>query len=228
MQLLPLILLIASIFSSGLQARDKPGTYMGRPLADVMGPAGIEWLERENREAEERLSILVSALPLKPGMQIADLGAGSGVITRMMAPRVLPGGTVYAVDIQQEMLDRLAQQNEKAGIKNIKTVLGSFKSPKLPSDSIDLVLMVDVYHEFSHPFEMMKSTSEALKKGGWVALVEYRGEDPKVPIKADHKMTLAQIRKEMSRKELNLEFVRVDNSLPRQHLVFFRKRQATN
>jgi ubiquinone/menaquinone biosynthesis C-methylase UbiE len=197
---------------------------MGRELADVMGPAGIEWLERENREAEERLSILVKALPLKAGMQVADLGAGSGVITRMMAPKVLPGGTVYAVDIQQEMLDRLKAQNDKAGVKNIKTVLGAIKSPRLPPASIDLVLMVDVYHEFSHPFEMMKSTSEALKKGAWVALVEYRGEDPKVPIKANHKMTLAQIRKEFARKELNLEFVRVDNSLPRQHLVFFKKR----
>jgi len=228
MQSLPLILVIWNLIIPNLIARDKAGTYMGRPLADVMGPAGIEWLERENREAEERLSILVSALPLKPGMQIADLGAGSGVITRMMAPRVLPGGTVYAVDIQKEMLNRLEQQNEKAGIRNIKTVLGTFKSPKLPPDSIDLVLMVDVYHEFSHPFEMMKSTSEALKKGGWMAIVEYRGEDPKVPIKADHKMTLAQIRKEMGQKELNLEFVRVDNRLPRQHLVLFKKRHAPN
>ncbi len=224
MHRLPSIILVWSLLSTGLLARDNSKTYMGRELADVMGPAGIEWLERENREAEERLSILVSALPLKPGMQVADLGAGSGVIARMMAPKVLPGGTIHAVDIQQEMLDRLTQQNEKAGIKNIKTVLGSFKSPKLPAGSIDLVLMVDVYHEFSHPFEMMKSTSEALKKGGWVALVEYRGEDPKVPIKADHKMTLAQIRKELGRKELNLEFVRVDDRLPRQHLVFFKKR----
>ncbi len=224
MHRLPSIILVWSLLSTGLLARDNSKTYMGRELADVMGPAGIEWLERENREAEERLSILVPALPLKPGMQVADLGAGSGVIARMMAPKVLPGGTIHAVDIQQEMLDRLTQQNEKAGIKNIKTVLGSFKSPKLPAGSIDLVLMVDVYHEFSHPFEMMKSTSEALKKGGWVALVEYRGEDPKVPIKADHKMTLAQIRKELGRKELNLEFVRVDDRLPRQHLVFFKKR----
>jgi ubiquinone/menaquinone biosynthesis C-methylase UbiE len=157
-------------------------------------------------------------------MHVADLGAGSGVITRMIAPKILPGGIVHAVDIQQAMLDRLKELNEKAGVKNIKTVLGGMKSPKLPPGSIDLVLMVDVYHEFSHPFEMMKSTSEALKKGGWVALVEYRGEDPKVPIKANHKMTLTQIRKEMKRKELNLEFVRVDNRLPRQHLVFFRKR----
>lgn len=224
MQRLSYILLVWSLVTTSLLARDNSKTYMGRELADVMGPGGIEWLERENREAEERLSILVSALPLKPGMQVADLGAGSGVITRMMAPKVLPGGTIYAVDIQQEMLDRLTEQNKKSGVKNIKTILGTIKSPKLPPASIDLVLMVDVYHEFSHPFEMMKSTSEALKKGGWVALVEYRGEDPKVPIKEDHKMTLAQIRKELGRKELNLQFVRVDNSLPRQHLVLFKKR----
>jgi ubiquinone/menaquinone biosynthesis C-methylase UbiE len=197
---------------------------MGRDLAGVMDPAGIEWLERESRESEERLTLLVAALQLKPGMQVADIGAGSGVITRMMAPKVLPGGTIFAVDIQQEMLDRLTQENRKAGLNNVKTILGSFQSPKLPPGSQDLVLMVDVYHEFSHPFEMMKSISKALTKGGLVALVEYRGEDPKVPIKADHKMTLEQIRKELGRKELNLEFVRIDKRLPRQHLVFFIRR----
>ncbi|WP_141735189.1 class I SAM-dependent methyltransferase [Oligoflexus tunisiensis] len=224
MRRLLVLLLLGSLVSPGLYARDTSKTYMGRELADVMGPGGIDWLERDSRESEEKLTALVGALPLKPGMQVADLGAGSGVITRLMASRVLPGGMIHAVDIQQEMLDRLTQQNQKMGIKNVKTVLGSIKSPKLPPGTIDLVLMVDVYHEFSHPFEMMKSTSEALKKGGLVALVEYRGEDPKVPIKKKHKMTLAQIRKEMGRKELNLEFVRVDNSLPRQHLVFFKRR----
>ncbi|HYX38553.1 MAG TPA: class I SAM-dependent methyltransferase, partial [Oligoflexus sp.] len=213
------ILLLGCLHSPGLWAGSAAKTYMGRELADVMGPAGIEWLERDSRESEERLTLLMTALALKPGMQVADIGAGSGVITRMMASRVLPGGMIYAVDIQQEMLDRLTQENTKAGIKNVKPVLGGIKSPKLPPGSQDLILMVDVYHEFSHPFEMMKSTTEALKKGGLLALVEYRGEDPKVPIKADHKMTVAQIRKEMGRKELNLEFVRVDSSLPRQHLV---------
>jgi len=224
MRQLPYIFMVWSLFTSGIFAEVPPKTYMGRELAGVMGPAGIEWLERESRESEERLTLLVAALKLKPGMKVADIGAGSGVITRMMAPKVLPGGTIYAVDIQQEMLDRLTQENVKAGLKNVKTVLGGFQSPKLPPGSQDLVLMVDVYHEFSHPFEMMKSISEALKKGGLVALVEYRGEDPKVPIKADHKMTLDQIRKELGRKELNLEFVRVDSRLPRQHLVFFKRR----
>lgn len=224
MRRLPLILLIWSLFTGGLLAGSSAKTYMGRELADVMGPGGIDWLERDSRESEEKLTLLIAALPLKPGMQVADIGAGSGVITRMMAPKVLPGGTVFAVDIQQEMLDRLMQQNEKAGIKNVKTVLGGMKSPKLPPASLDLVLMVDVYHEFSYPFEMLKSISEALKKGGLLALVEYRGEDPKVPIKAEHKMTVAQIRKEFGRKELNLQFVRVDSSLPRQHLVFFKRR----
>lgn len=213
------------LVSSSLSfAKSADKVYMGRELADVMGPAGIAWLERDQRESEERLTTLVNTLPLKPGMQVADVGAGSGVIARMMAPRVLPGGIIYAVEIQQEMLDRLLKEAGRVGIKNIKPILGSEKTPKLPPASIDLVLMVDVYHEFSYPFEMMRSIGEALKKGGWVALVEYRGEDPEVPIKADHKMTLAQIRKEMGRPELNLEFVRVENSLPRQHLVLFRKR----
>ncbi|MDQ3235716.1 MAG: class I SAM-dependent methyltransferase, partial [Pseudobdellovibrionaceae bacterium] len=171
------ILLLGCLLSPALWAGSAAKTYMGRELANVMGPAGIEWLERDSRESEERLTLLMTALALKPGMQVADIGAGSGVITRMMASRVLPGGMIYAVDIQQEMLDRLTQENAKAGIKNVKPVLGGIKSPKLPAGSQDLILMVDVYHEFSHPFEMMKSTTEALKKGGLLALVEYRGED---------------------------------------------------
>lgn len=199
-------------------------TYMGRTLADVMGPEGIAWLERENREAEERISKLIAALPLKPGLQVADVGAGSGVLSRLMAPRLLPGGMVYAVDIQQDMLDRINQENKAKGITNIRTILGGMKSPKLPPGSIDLVLMVDVYHEFDHPFEMLKSISESLKKGGMIALVEYRGEDPEVPIRAEHKMTLEQIRKEFARPELRLSWTRVESSLPRQHLVFFSRR----
>lgn len=220
-----LSMLLSILSTAGLSfARAPDKSYMGRELADVMGPAGIEWLERDNREAEEKLTTLVNALPLKPGMQVADIGAGSGVIARMMAPKVLPGGLVHAVEIQDQMIARLEKEAKKAGIKNIKPVLGTEKTPRLAPASIELALMVDVYHEFSYPFEMMLSISEALKKGGWVALVEYRGEDPSVPIKASHKMTLAQIRKELGRPELGLEFVRVESSLPRQHLVFFKKR----
>lgn len=219
-----LLIIFSSVlgFPPGAAAVQK--TYMGRKLADVMGPAGIAWLERDQRESEERISLLVKALQLNPGMQVADIGAGSGTISRLMAPEVLPGGTVFAVDIQQEMLDRLVKEARARGLTNIQAIRSTDQSVALQPDSIDLALMVDVYHEFSYPFEMLQSLSAALKKGGILALVEYRGEDPKVPIKAEHKMTLAQIRKEFSRKELHLEWTRVDTRLPRQHLVFFTRK----
>ncbi len=199
-------------------------SYMGRELADVMGPQGIDWLERDKREAEERVSQLIAALPLKAGMQVADIGAGSGTISRLMAPKVLPGGIIFAVDIQQEMIDSLLKSNEKFEIKNIQPVLGTSVSTTLKPASIDLALMVDVYHEFNNPFAMLKNISEALKKGGLLVLVEYRGEDPKVPIRAEHKMTLTQIRKEFERKEFKFDWLKLDPRLPRQHIVFLSKR----
>ena len=208
-------------FSASVSAKD---TYMGRELADVMGPGGMDWLERDNRESEERVSELIAAMALKPGMQVADIGAGSGLLSRMMSPKVLPGGTIHAVDIQQEMLDRLSKQSAAAGIKNIKPILGTTVSTKLKPASVDVALMVDVYHEFNNPLVMLKNISDALKKGGTSVLVEYRGEDPNVPIREQHKMTLKQIKKEFGRKELGLQWLRVDSRLPRQHIVFFEKR----
>lgn len=198
--------------------------YMGREIASVMGFGGVHWLERNTREAEEGISQLVEALDLKPGQVVADIGAGSGVIAIPMAAKLQAGGKVIAVDIQKEMLQRLVQNAKKKGIKNIQPVLGSIDNPKLAAGTVDLIIMVDVYHEFSHPYEMMLALSKALKPGGQLALVEYRGEDPKVPIKELHKMTLQQIRKELAPAEFQLEFVRIDSSLPRQHLVFFRKK----
>ncbi len=206
---------------SALQA--GPQSYMGRELAAVMGPGGIDWLERESRESEEKISQLIKTLPLKPGMNVADIGAGSGTLSRLMAPALIPGGTVLAVDIQKEMLDALLKKAKAQGIKNIKPVLGTDKDPKLAAASIDLVLMVDVYHEFSHPFEMLLAISKALRPGSILALVEYRGEDLKLAIKAEHKMTLEQIKKEFSLPELKLKWKALDSSLPRQHLVFFTK-----
>lgn len=204
-----------------VQASGK--VYMGRPIAEVMGAGGVDWLERDEREEEERLSLLIKALDLKPGMKVADIGAGSGTISRLMAPRVLPKGTVFAVDIQKEMLAALTQKAKKDGILNITPILGHVDRSELPPQSVDLAIMVDVYHELSHPYEMMKDLSRILKPGGILALVEYRGEDPKVPIKELHKMTLAQIKKELGLKEFGLSFKRVDTRLPRQHLVFFEK-----
>lgn len=197
--------------------------YQGRQIAEVMGAAGIPWLERETRQSEEDIKSLVDALGLKPGMVVADVGAGSGVLSIKMAQKLGKGGKVVALDIQEKMLKALARKTKKQNIKNIILKQNSIKSMKLPANSIDLALMVDVYHEFSHPHEMLKSLFTCLKPGGRIALVEYRGEDPKVPIKKLHKMTLKQIYKEFNHPDFPYKLLDVYKKLPRQHLVFFKK-----
>jgi ubiquinone/menaquinone biosynthesis C-methylase UbiE len=197
--------------------------YMGRELAQVMSFHGAPWLERPEREEEERLTKLVNLLKLKPGQSVCDLGAGSGVITLMMAARVGETGKVYAVDIQQEMLDLLADKTNRLGLKQVELVLGTEKDPKLPPESVDLLLMVDVYHEFSFPYEMILEISKAMKPGGRVVFVEYRLEDPKVPIKLVHKMSQAQVKKEMSPPEFGLKWKETIGTLPRQHVIVFEK-----
>ncbi|WP_339729731.1 methyltransferase domain-containing protein [uncultured Gimesia sp.] len=197
--------------------------YRGREIARVMGYQGAPWLERISREQEERLSLLPKALKLQPGMAIADIGAGSGVISVILAEHVSPGGKVYAVDVQQEMLDLLAKKLQKVGVENIQPVLGTQKAPGLKPESIDLAIMVDVYHEFEFPYEMMLEISKALKPKGRVVLVEYRKEDPAVPIKLVHKMSEAQAKKEVSRPELNLKWQQTIGVLPRQHILVFEK-----
>lgn len=197
--------------------------YMEREIAHVMGFAAAPWLERPQREQEEQLSKMVKSLSLKPGMVVADIGAGSGRISLMMAKEVSPKGRVRAVDIQPEMLNLLAQKLEEQEIRNIDLVLGTTKSPKLRERSIDLAIMVDVYHEFSYPYEMMLGISRALKPGGRVAFVEFRKEDPDVPIKLLHKMTEAQVKKEMSRPELGLKWKETIGVLPWQHIVVFER-----
>lgn len=200
--------------------------YLGREIAQVMGHQGIAWLERPEREEEERLSLLMDGLRLAPGMVVADIGAGSGVIARMIAHRVGPEGTVLAVDIQQEMLDALTARSRLAGIRNIEPVLGTVKSPRLPPESVDLAVMVDVYHEFAFPYEMLREIARALKPGGRVAFVEYRLEDPEVPIKLVHKMSEAQVKLEALQPEFGLEWVETYGKLPRQHVVIFRRRMV--
>lgn len=199
--------------------------YFGREIAMVMGYQAADWLERPEREEEERLSLLVKELKLKPGHVVADIGAGSGVITIMMARKVGKSGKVYAVDIQPQMLQLLGDKLANLGIKNIERVLCTDKSPKLPAESIDLALMVDVYHEFEFPFETILELSKALKPGGRVAFVEYRGEDPDVPIKLVHKMTEAQVKKEIEQPEFGLKWKETIKSLPRQHIVIFERTQ---
>jgi len=197
--------------------------YMGRELAMVMSFHGAPWLERREREEEERLSVLVSHLGLKPGMVVADVGAGSGVISLMMAHEVGEKGKVIAIDIQQEMLDLLGDKIKNADIKNVELVLGTDKSPKLKAASVDLAIMVDVYHEFEYPYEMTLELAKSLKPGGRIAFVEYRREDPQVPIKLVHKMTEAQVKKEISLPEFGLKWKETIDKLPRQHIIMFER-----
>ena len=170
--------------------------YMGREISHVMGHRGARWLERPEREREEGTTEMIRCLKLKPGDQVADIGVGTGYIARRISKVIGPKGTIFGVDIQPEMLALLEKKMKAAGINNVKGVMGTIKNPKLAANSLDFVIMVDVYHEFSHPYEMMEGIVKALKPGGRVAFVEYRGEDPKVPIKRLHKMTEAQVKKE--------------------------------
>src|SRR2546425_2428659 len=197
--------------------------YLGREIAHVMGHQAADWLERPERESEEKPDLLLEALKLKSGDVVADLGAGTGYYSWRMANLVGDKGLVYAVDIQQEMLDLLSKRMAQRKITNVKGVLGTIKDPKLPARSVDLALMVDVYHEFDHPLEMMQAICQALKPGGRVVFVEFRAEDPKVPIKEVHKMSEAQVRKEMSAQPL--EWVETIATLPWQHVIVFRKKR---
>lgn len=195
--------------------------YRGREIARVMGHQGAGWLERPEREREEHSDQAIAALGLKPGMTVADLGAGTGYYSRRMAREVGETGRVYAVDIQPEMLELLRENADAAGLTNIVTVLATGKNPRLPENAIDLVIMVDVYHELASPDEVMKALLTSLKPGGRVAFLEYRAEDPNVPIKPLHKMTEAQVRREAEAH--GLEWIGTVRSLPWQHLIFFRK-----
>jgi SAM-dependent methyltransferase len=196
--------------------------YMGREIAQVMGHESAYWLERPQRVAEEQPDQLVSQLALRRGEVVADIGAGTGYISRRLARAVGPTGKVLAVDVQPEMIALLKDLGARQDFTNIVPVLGEVIDPQLPTASVDLVLLVDVYHEFSYPWEMMQGICRALKPGGRVVFVEYRGEDPNVPIKPLHKMTQVQVKKEMS--VLPLDWVQTIEVLPRQHILVFRKR----
>ncbi len=203
---------------------DPQGTgkfYLGREIAPVMSHYGIEWLERSEREEEERVTLLLENMELKRGEVVADIGAGSGYHVVRMSPSVGIKGSIKAVDIQQEMLDFIKNKVKELGLKNVELVKSTEKSAMLPPKTIDKILMVDVYHELEFPLEMGQSMYEALKPGGLVYLIEYRTEDPNVPIKAVHKMSEKQAIKEM--KALGLTFVKNINNLPWQHCLVFRK-----
>ena len=195
--------------------------YMGREIAYVMGYQGIGWLERSEREKEENVSSLIENMNIKINDIIADIGAGSGYHVFRMAP-LAKKGLVYAVDIQVEMLTAIEKTKESIKVKNVETILGSEKSVYLPKNSIDKILMVDVYHEFNFPEEMISSMKNALKPNGQLFLIEYRGEDSKVPIKKIHKMTEKQAVKEMESAGFKLK-KNIDN-LPWQHCMVFEKK----
>ncbi len=195
--------------------------FMGREIAHVMGHQAADWLERPEREEEEKPDLVLPVLKLRPTDAVADIGAGTGYFSWRMAKALGPKGKVYAVDIQQEMLDLLVKKMSDRGVTNVVPVLGKIDDARLPTNAVDLVIMVDVYHEFSHPYEMMQSICRALKPGGRVVFVEYRAEDPTVPIKKVHKMSEAQVRKEM--RLFPLAWVETSKVLPRQHIILFRR-----
>ena len=196
--------------------------YLDREIAHVMGHQAANWLERPERDEEERTDLLIDALKFRDGEIVADIGCGSGFISRKIAKKI-GAGIVYGVDIQQEMLDLLARRMAMFRITNVKPVLGTTTDPKLPPASCDTMIMVDVYHEFDQPYEMIRSMIAALKPGGRIVFVEYRKEDPKVPIKEVHKMSEAQVRKEMA-VQPEMEFAEAIEDLPRQHIIIFRKK----
>ncbi len=203
--------------------RIPPGLteYKGRTIAQTMHYLGADWLVRESRQREEDCETMLKALGVKPGETVCDMGCGNGFYTLKLAEIVGANGTVYAVDIQQEMLRLLESRAEKTNLKNIKPLLGTLIGPRLPEGKLDLILCVDVYHEFSHPEQMLAAMRKALKKDGRLVLVEFRKEDPKVPIKELHKMSKAQVLKELEPNGFKL--VEQFDKLPWQHMMFFGK-----
>ena len=236
---LPLFLLLASLACAGPAPKPDPlyetrtehdvsgigKFFMGREIAHVMGHQAADWLERPEREEEEKTEQMVAALKFHDGEVVADIGCGSGYVARKIAPHIGAKGVIYGVDIQQEMLDLLMKRMAMFRIATVKPVLGEIDDPKLPAESCDTMILVDVYHEFDHPFEMIDAMIRGLKPGGRIVFVEFRGEDAKVPIKLLHKMSVAQVRKEMSVHPL--EFVESIETLPWQHLIIFRKPAKT-
>jgi ubiquinone/menaquinone biosynthesis C-methylase UbiE len=193
----------------------------GRQIAPVMGAAGAGWLDRPERESEEQPEQALDALKLRAGMTVADVGAGTGYMALRMARRVGPSGKVYANDLQPEMLQKLRARGQREKLSNVETVQGTEADPKLPPNTMDLVLLVDVYHEFSQPQAMLDKIRESLKPDGRLVLLEYRKEDPAVPIRIEHKMSVAEVKTEVEAQGYKLD--QVIEKLPRQHIIIFRK-----
>jgi len=210
--------------AAAVLAAQAPGIHpvSGRRFAAVMGAEGADWLDRAERDTEEDPDQALAIIGIKKGSVVADVGAGSGYMTAKMAKKVGADGIVYANDIQQAMLDLLDKRLKKGKITNVRPILGTPDDPKLPPESIEMALLVDVYHEFSQPQAMLRRLHDALKAGGRLVLLEYRKEDPSIPIRPEHKMSVAEARMEVEAEGFKLG--RVDDSLPRQHVLIFTKR----
>lgn len=208
-------------YTYGQASRDGIGKfYMGREISKVMGHLGASWLERPKREQEERTDLLVKGLNLNPSDTVADIGAGSGYFSFRMA-KLVPQGQVFAVDISPQMIGIVRSKMAQEEVNNVVPVQSTIKQTKLPPNSVDAALIVDAYHEFSHPLEMATSILASLKPGGKLILIEYRMEDPSVPIKLLHKMTEKQAKAEM--KNAGFKWEKTLTMLPQQHFMIFRK-----
>ncbi len=216
--ILALLLFLSPLAAQGVH----PVT--GRQIAGVMSAAGSDWLDRPEREQEEQPDKALQAIGIRRGMIVADVGAGSGFMSFKMAKLVGPSGKIYASDIQPEMLDLVRERAEREKVANVQTVLGTPSDPKLPAGAIDLILLVDVYHEFSQPQAMLDHMRDALKPGGRLVLLEYRKEDPTVPIRPEHKMSVSEVRAEVEPE--GFQFDQVIEVLPRQHIIIFRPRKT--
>jgi precorrin-6B methylase 2 len=212
--------LLAAVLAAGLAAQTA-GVHpiSGRRYAPVMGYQGAPWLERGEREEEEAPDVALDVLKIAKGAAVADIGAGSGYITVRLAARVGPAGRVFANDVQPQMLNMLARRLAASKITNVTLIEGTFDDPKLPPASVDLAIMVDVYHELSQPQAMLRHLRDSLKPGGRLVLLEYRKEDPTVPIKFEHKMSVAEAKMEVEAEGFTL--TKVDETLPRQHILIF-------
>jgi ubiquinone/menaquinone biosynthesis C-methylase UbiE len=221
------VVLAAAAFAAvaqqtGVRTRADVHPISGRQYAQVMSAAGAAWLDRPERIEEEQPDRALDVLKIQAGSTIADVGAGSGYFTTRLATRVGASGRVYAVDIQPEMLRLLAERLAAENVTNVTLVQGDVDDPKLPPASLDLALMVDVYHELAAPQTMLRHLHAALQPDGRLVLLEYRKEDPSIPIRADHKMSVAEAKLELEAEGFTL--AQIDESLPRQHILVFTKR----
>jgi ubiquinone/menaquinone biosynthesis C-methylase UbiE len=212
---------LVTVVLTAVLAAQAPGTHpvSGRRFAPVMGYQGADWLERAERIEEEEPDVALKLLKIPKGASVADVGAGSGYITVRLAKLVGPAGSVYANDVQPQMLEIVRRRLLREDITNVTLVQGTVDDPKLPPASVDLQIMVDVYHEFSQPQAMLRRLREALKPGGRLVLLEYRKEDPSIPIRPEHKMSVAEAKMEVEAEGFIL--AKVDESLPRQHILIF-------